>query len=151
MSPEWELRILFSLLFISVIMNFLLTNTIMIFAFVKVILGLASVKHEQVATMYMTIPNWHWNVQHASMISIFPMQIQIGLQGQKAVLGAFCFSAIRFEEFVSQITVTVDSVFKNQWLYYILCCLAPLNVWSILSLCKNNSNYFHVVIKTNIL
>ena len=29
----------------------------MIFAFVKVILGLASVKHEQVATMYMTIPN----------------------------------------------------------------------------------------------
>lgn len=89
----------------------------MIFAFVKVILGLASVKHEQVATMYMTIPNWHWNVQHASMISIFPMQIQIGLQVEKAALGALYFSAIpiiRFERFVSQILVTVDSVFKNQ-------------------------------------
>lgn len=86
----------------------------MIFAFVKVILGLASVKHEQVATMYMTISNWHWNVQHASMISIFPMQIQIGLQVEKAALGALYFSAIRFERFVSQILVTVDSVFKNQ-------------------------------------
>ena len=48
------------------------------------------------------------------MISIFPMQIQIGLQVEKAALGAFYFSAIRFEEFVSQITVTLDSVFKNQ-------------------------------------
>ena len=88
---------------------------------------------------------------HASMISIFPMQIHIGLQVEKAALGALYFSAIRFEEFVSQITVTKDSVFKNQELYYILCYLSPLNVWSILSLCKNNSNYFHVVIKTNIL
>ena len=89
----------------------------MIFAFVKVILRLASVNHEQVATMYMTIPNWHWNVQHASMISRFPMQIQIGLQVEKAALGSLYFSAIWFEEFVSQITVTLDSVFKNQ--YYI--------------------------------
>ena len=79
------------------------------------------------------------------------MQIQIGLQVEKVALGAFYFSAIHFEEFVSQKTVTVDSVFKNQLLYYILCCLAPVNVWSILSLCKNNSNYFHVVIKTNII
>ena len=42
------------------------------------------------------------------------MQIQIGLHVENTTWAALHFSAIRFEEFVSQGTVALDFLFKNQ-------------------------------------